>query len=740
MKTEIAFYGRNIFNGPTSGTHKPYLAFKNLEDLSQPVDILIYEQIGKDWWSNEGVAAIDFVNTLKEIPKNREINVFINSPGGNVFDGLAIYNQLKARRDMVTCYVDGVAASIASIIALSGRKLIMPENALLMIHDPSGLCAGTAEEMRQMADALDVCKDSLVSVYVEKTGKPKSQIGQVMSDETWFTGMDAMDFGLCDSTSEPIDIAACLKKFDLTMFKKAPNSFVNAPNASKPAERSTQLNVMNRSQIIALLKRHNISFQDSSTDAELIALMEKIPIAQATPPTPPAPAPAPAPSNASELADIRAENKKIQDRLDKERRTRIEAQVRQHVIDNRLPGNEQEDAVTRCMADESYLDIVAKRPVVMPGHEPIDSRAEGQDSPRALLKVFGGFKAALDSWRRGNDSVTPHAIRDASISKAEFWNQHRAKLMPFMNTNTVDATLKRDAILQEIIKDFTRILMPLTSFSTVFSNVPLLGNNVVQVPFLDLDSSASTQFVEGTGYTTIGNTTIDNRPITVGTGATDGGRLFQALKFSSEEFARQPWLKIKELAQLKAEKLAYDIFQDILGIITVANYGASVKAEPASGFDSDDVIDVRLACKLWPMLGRSLFLDTDYDSNLLKDTSFKSALNAASDAALREGRVGPRVFGFDYYAIPTIPTNSENLVGFAVFKSGILVATAPVPPVQEVRAAGTMYEVVTDPQTGITFEYRSFGDNIVDTATNVIECSYGFAKGNANALKRITSQ
>src|SRR4051812_39404869 len=100
-----------------------------------------------------------------------------------------------------------------------------------------------------------------------------------------------------------------------------------------------------------------------------------------------------------------------------------------------------------------------------------------------------------------------NALRDASVAKAVFFRNHAKRLLQVVNTNTVAAALKRQVILQNIIVDFTRRLLPLNMFSTVFQNVPLQGLNTVEVPFYDLDSSASTSFVSGTGYTTIGNTT-----------------------------------------------------------------------------------------------------------------------------------------------------------------------------------------------------------------------------------------
>jgi hypothetical protein len=95
--------------------------------------------------------------------------------------------------------------------------------------------------------------------------------------------------------------------------------------------------------------------------------------------------------------------------------------------------------------------------------------------------------------------------------------------------------------------------------------------------------------------------------------------------------------------------------------------------------------------------------------------------------------------GFDFYEIPTLPDNGENLVGFAVSPSAIFVATAPITPVEEVRNAGTSYFMAVDPASGVALSYRAFGNSQLDNAVHIIECSYGYALGNANALKRITS-
>jgi len=183
---------------------------------TEPTEILIYEQIGKDWFTNDGVGAKEFAEALAEIPKNKEIVVGINSPGGNVWDGLAIYHQLKARASKVTTRIDGVAASIASVIALAGKTVQMPENALMMIHRAWGMAVGNAADVMKFADSLAKHDGVIAGIYSSKNGKTNEENLSAMEAETWFTGSEAKAFGLADEVTDPVAMAA---SHDLSKFK-----------------------------------------------------------------------------------------------------------------------------------------------------------------------------------------------------------------------------------------------------------------------------------------------------------------------------------------------------------------------------------------------------------------------------------------------------------------------------------------------------------------------------------------
>lgn len=160
-------------------------------------DIYIYEQIGENWWTGEGVTAKAFVKDLKALG-NADINLHINSGGGSVFDASAIYTALKAHKGNVTSYIDGIAASAASWIALAANQVVMADNALFMIHNPFGGAQGNAQDMRDMADILDKIRDTMVTIYMTKTNLTESELLAALDAETWYSASEAKDAGFVD--------------------------------------------------------------------------------------------------------------------------------------------------------------------------------------------------------------------------------------------------------------------------------------------------------------------------------------------------------------------------------------------------------------------------------------------------------------------------------------------------------------------------------------------------------------
>lgn len=166
-------------------------------------EINIYGAIGENFWEPEKSLTGE---TIKNQLPEGDITVRIDSPGGDVFAGLAIYNLLKQHDGKVTVYVDSWAASAASIIAMAGDDIYMPKTSMMMIHDPWTMAVGDAAEMNKTADMLLQIKSALIPAYAEKTGLSEQVIGDMMEKETWMTGTEAAAQGfatLIDGDAKP---------------------------------------------------------------------------------------------------------------------------------------------------------------------------------------------------------------------------------------------------------------------------------------------------------------------------------------------------------------------------------------------------------------------------------------------------------------------------------------------------------------------------------------------------------
>ena len=199
-------------------------------------EICLYDVI--DQWG--GISAKDFRRELAAAGDVDVIHCRINSPGGSVWDGLAIHNTLKAHKAKVIVHVDGVAASMASIVAMAGDEIEMPANAFLMLHNPSDIAAGDAEEIRKTANLLDQVKDQLAGIYAGRCGKSVDEIGKLMDAETWLDGKTAVEMGLATKCLEPLATAASIDKGRLANYRNLPATLTSsaAPPLPKPGAKT----------------------------------------------------------------------------------------------------------------------------------------------------------------------------------------------------------------------------------------------------------------------------------------------------------------------------------------------------------------------------------------------------------------------------------------------------------------------------------------------------------------------
>lgn len=169
-----------------------YFQMKATNNVAQ---IDIFGEIVGEKWFDEETSATSFRDALKELGDVSTINLSINSGGGSVFDGIAIYNMLKSHKATVNVYVEGLAASIASVIAMAGDTITMRSGSMLMIHRPFTVLQGNAEEMRKAAETLEKMGDNIVNIYSDRTGIQAEEIQQIMSAETWLSAEEAVDQG-----------------------------------------------------------------------------------------------------------------------------------------------------------------------------------------------------------------------------------------------------------------------------------------------------------------------------------------------------------------------------------------------------------------------------------------------------------------------------------------------------------------------------------------------------------------
>lgn len=192
-------------------------------------EIRIYEEIGA--W---GITAKQFADDLAALGDLTAINVRINSPGGDVFEALAIHNALQRHPAKVTTYIDGLCASAATIIALAGDETHMVSNGMYMIHEPWTVAGGDAEAMQKSADLLNTTAEQIVSMYARKTGLTADELRAKMQSETWMTAQEALDEGFIDVIDEPLRVAA--KAHDLSRFTHPPTMIKEADMADPVPE------------------------------------------------------------------------------------------------------------------------------------------------------------------------------------------------------------------------------------------------------------------------------------------------------------------------------------------------------------------------------------------------------------------------------------------------------------------------------------------------------------------------
>jgi ATP-dependent protease ClpP protease subunit len=278
----------------------PTPSWFKIRNAGTSAEISIYEEIGMG-----GVTPASFISQLTALGKI-PITVRINSLGGSVFDGLAIYNLLRDHVGGVTIKIDGVAASMASVVAMAGTRVIMSESALMMIHNPNSEVAGEASDLRNMAQVLDQVKNSLVAAYHRKTKMAPNKIAMMMDAETWMSAPEALALGFIDAVEKSAVVVA---KFDTKRMPTLPAKFKNL--MSEPTTPATPTNATAEEVAALTTQVADLLAQITILIHERDDLVSQLALAQSTLPVDPSmPAMDPA-SAAAALATAQAERDQL---------------------------------------------------------------------------------------------------------------------------------------------------------------------------------------------------------------------------------------------------------------------------------------------------------------------------------------------------------------------------------------------------------------------------------------------
>lgn len=201
-------------------------------------ELLLYGEISDSTWWGDEVTPKQFREDLQALGDIKELRIYINSPGGDVFAGSAIYSILSRHSARKVVYVDGLAASAASFVAMAGNRIVMPRNAMMMIHNPWMLAIGDANTFRKLADDLDKIREAMLTAYQARTGLERERIIELLDAETWMTAEEAVELGFADEVEEAKQVAACVRgpklvingvEVNMSQYRNPPKVLVAGP-------------------------------------------------------------------------------------------------------------------------------------------------------------------------------------------------------------------------------------------------------------------------------------------------------------------------------------------------------------------------------------------------------------------------------------------------------------------------------------------------------------------------------
>ena len=640
-----------------------WLSYQLRNSVQEPAVLQIFDQIGEDWFGGSGISAKAFSDVLQSVGPGPLV-VEINSPGGNVWDGLAIYNMLRGRQAQVTTRVVGIAASISSIIALAGDTVEMADGALFMIHDPSGLVSGTSEDMRKMADALDQHAEVLAGIYAKCTGRPMDQIRAAMKEETWYTAEQAMAFGFIDKCmDEKMAIAACWHPRAVS--RTAPPTVVrNLERGIKQYEDGLGGDGLEEATVIEarnMAKGEEPSVEKVKKAVAWWARNERFLEAEAN-------TPADVAANLWGGAAGRDWFNALAAQIDQEQELSEpedkistgstpaagEGATTAPTSQTPLTMTESNPVVAAASTAPTALDasaieaIVAKAvaaaisnkaPTAAPAPEPIAPRIENLGNP--LLEAHKKLQAGAD---RRKFLVANHSelLRQSAIHAPQ-------------NANTFASGLVVDYLADAVITVAATRLALVSAFSRNVGLDNLRPRATVQVKKYTTGTAAQTN---PSSWETNNDSTLAATSVTV-------NQISKNFTVTQQELNQG--FALADLAQGSADLFAYGISDVLTALMVSGNYGAATAIGTAANFDTSDLPAILALAKNYR--SKNLILDGGHLARL----QFSGTSNYFPDGRLdmlANGR-----FGFDVIAENNRWTSAEtNAVGFVCGPDAIAIA------------------------------------------------------------------
>ncbi len=645
------------------------------DDSNSPVQILLHGEIGLQNFEKGKIHSNEFIEEIMSIPRERKIQIRMNSIGGSFLDGLAIGKAIRERGN-VECHVDGCCASAATIPAFCCSRVTASDGAFFLLHESRGSVENkTADNLRNLANQLDDKNRIMAEVYATKTGRPIESFFEIMREEKILTAQEALQLGLVD---EIIPVTA-----------QSTNNITAKADMNETENKTPEQG------------------QNESITAEIQAKLD---------------------AEIAQKAEIEAKLKAAQDEMAKIKADRIRSLVCDAIDDQKIKNTEREAWISACMKDESMIERLNNLPPM--NFAPVEGNniqriEHGRDSLAEITarSIELGDSIEGRNYRHENADVINAALAAESPAELEM----RAKGYAIRASgSTVDSHLKVPFLHEKVIYKLDYDLGNIFNFFTTLFDVTPIKGKYKKVVFPVLPLSSETVKTWDGEYADDAGQETDYKEVEINKWK------YVPLTYDAETLADLPAALCEEKLWRNYSRLYKYVWEDVISLITPTNFPNMVcnaLKVAANAFDITHLAKLRnhLLNKNWPYI--KLFLHRDYEAGLISN----SPIILNSSATQRPSPVVTgKMFtpcGFEYYeSNSNIPNNSVNLYGFAVTSDAILFAAAPVIPPDEANQVGS-FSVVQGPNSKIPFLRKKWFDNKHNKTIEIIETRYGAVVG-----------